>query len=165
MDTRASLLLRDALTQHMRQHGTSLRKEAERLNISPAVLSHMANGRVPIPVDNAPMLAKAFDIPPGAMVAAVLQQRFPETVKEIDLSAAVAGSESQTNRLEFVLGKPLEDLTPDQQEVVREVVDSSSPRARWASVSEAPVLRLLREMRPTGISVSDYETIRAALTG
>lgn len=162
-DTRASTMLSSALRAHMVREAISMRQVARNLGMSAAVLSHMANGRVPIPVDHAITLADAFGIPRSAMVAAVLQQRFPDAIKEINLSAAVDGSDSQIQRLQFVLGKPLEDLTLEQQEVVREVVDSSSPQTRWLKVSEVPAVRLIRELRPEGISVQDYEAIRAVL--
>jgi 3'-phosphoadenosine 5'-phosphosulfate (PAPS) 3'-phosphatase len=77
-DTAAALTLQSALKRAKEKNKTSLRAIAKMLNYKQAaVLSHMAKGRIPIPVERAGEIATAVDINPSAFIKLVLKQRYP----------------------------------------------------------------------------------------
>lgn len=167
-ETPAALMLADAI--HRRQvERISLRKTAAQLDYKQAVvLSHMLTGRVPIPVERAPQFAKHLGMNEQAFVLAVLNQRFPHIQwEEIFAPPAPSGSSSLVESLEMIAGKPLDELSPQQQRVMREVVADGNADKRWLSVHEVPAITMLRKAVPNfstdGISASDKNAIEAFL--
>jgi transcriptional regulator with XRE-family HTH domain len=166
-DTMAQRLLAQGLQLVMARKGISLRQLGKELGYKQAVvLSHMASGRVPIPIDRAPILAEALEIDPRIFLAAVVQQRHPE----VDWSLMKAGSgEDATFALatELTGGRPFEELNPGQRRVIREAAADSRAQSRWLTPHEVATVNLLRELRPGiaehGLGTGDREALRAAL--
>lgn len=166
-DTMAQRLLAQGLQLVMARKGVSLRQLGKELGYKQAVvLSHMASGRVPIPIDRAVLLAEALEIDPRVFLAAVVQQRHPE----VDWSLMKDGSEEGatfTLATELTGGRSLEELTPGQRRVIREAAADGMAQSRWLTPHEVATVDLLRELRPGiaehGLGKGDREALRAAL--
>lgn len=164
----AAQMLADAI--HRRQvEGISLRRTAAELNYRQAVvLSHMLTGRVPIPLERAPQFAKHLRMDEREFVSAVLRQRFPDIHWE-DILAQPASSvrSGLAESLETIAGKTLDELSPQQQRVMREVVADSNADKRWLSVHEVPAIAMLRRALPDiqtdGMLASDMNAIEGLL--
>ncbi|CAN5469811.1 hypothetical protein BH10PSE14_BH10PSE14_27410 [soil metagenome] len=168
-DTAAARLLQVGIQATIARQGTSLRQLGKRLGYKqPVVLSHMASGRVPIPIDRAPSLAGALEIDPHAFLAAVLDQRHPD----VDWRA-FAGRGTETGSTEHLMatqltgGRAIDELTPGQRAVIREAAADPQAQRRWLSVHEVGVMEELRKLRPAmereGLGVADRRAINDAL--
>lgn len=167
-DTEAAQMLAAAIHRYTQRSSGGLRALAEKLEMKQAaVLSHMANGRMAIPLERAPQLATALDMNVGQFTKAVLKQRFPGAMAVLDgegqgrpelsagqyaiqLAAEVGGSEA---------------LTPDRLRIISEVVRDRKPEERWLAISEVAIVRLIRELRPAGLDHVDLRQLREALEG
>lgn len=168
-ETPAATMLANAI--HQRQlEGTSLRKTAAELGYKQAVvLSHLLSGRVPIPVDRAPQLAKHLGMDEHAFMLAVLQQRYPDIAWVEHFSTPPAQQHSSFGKtLEAIVGADLNTLTDSQRRVIREVVADRNAEQRWLSVHEVPVVSRLRQAVPffvrDGLADSDLDAIEALVT-
>lgn len=168
-DSAATVMLANALAQE-RRYGRSLRRLAVVLGYKQAVvLSHMATGRVPIPIDRAGDLAEVLEMDKAAFIKAVLRQRHPDVNwQEIMASPGVDSTSDFVMNLEISAGGSLDELTSDHTMVMREVAAERQPARRWLSVHEIGAIELLRELRPDlsrqGLSASDREAVHAALS-
>lgn len=170
-DTAAVQMLSSGLRRASDENGTSLREVGRRLGYKQAVvLSHMATGRVPIPVDRAPELARALDLPMREFVQAVLRQRFPELEWHKLLADGRPPPGSPADfiwSLEKAAGRSIAELTPEQLRIMREVAASPDSPRRWLSVHEVGVIEMLRRVKPNlpaeGLSRADSEGIEALL--
>ncbi|MCM8729350.1 hypothetical protein ACFO8O_00010 [Hephaestia sp. GCM10023244] len=165
-DTPAARMLSSGLQQTVARTGMSIRQLGKAMGYKQAVvLSHMALGRVPIPIDRATDLADALEIDPRDFLAAVLDQRHPD----INWSLLGASDAVQSMPLvtELTAGRLLDELTPGQRQVIREAAADTQAQRRWLTVHETGVVDLLRELRPSmqqhGLSRSDLRAIRQAL--
>lgn len=168
-DTRAAIMLAGAIYRAKAEKGLPLRALASALDYKqPTILSHMANGRIPIPIRKAADLARVLDLPADEFLAAVVEQRggTPMAVP----STRSPGSPMQygfVNELSLIAGRPLEQLSDEQKLVAREVASDERPHRRWLSLAELPVMLLLRELRPEiateGLSPRDRKAIERAL--
>lgn len=161
-------MLADAI--HRRQlEGISLRKTAAELNYRQGVvLSHMLSGRVPIPVERAPQFAKLLRMDEREFVSAVLHQRFPDIHWDDILAQPASSTKSGlAQSLETIAGKTLDQLSPQQQRVMREVAADSNADKRWLSVHEVPAIAMLRRALPSiqtdGMLTSDMNAIEGLL--
>ena len=171
-DSAAARMLSDGLASAARERGLSQRSLAKRLGYKQSVvLSHMALGRVPIPLERTAELADVLLLDKREFLRAVLAQRLPE----IDWSEIIGRRTAQgedrdfVSTLETIAHGALENLNLGQQAVMREVASDRYAEERWLSVHEVPTVSLLRSLRPNmvsnGLSVEDREAIRAALIG
>ena len=168
-ETPAATMLASAI--HQRQlEGTSLRRTAAELGYKQAVvLSHLLSGRVPIPVDRAPQLAKHLGMDEHAFMLAVLQQRYPDISWDKHFSTSLPQKSSPFEKtLETIVGANLKTLTDSQRRVIREVVSDRNSEQRWLSVHEVPVVSRLRQAVPyfsrDGLSDGDLDAIEALVT-
>jgi len=157
--TRAQKMLAEGLARAEREHDLSGRRVAATLNYkSSVVISHMANGRVPIPIDRAADLARVIGMDVSEFTLAVLQQRFPD-IDFVRLISTTAGKKSASKEektaaesfvedLQFAAGVPIDRITTEQMTVMREVASYPNAHQRWASINEAGIVRLIRERRP-----------------
>lgn len=168
-DTAAARMLAEGLARAKDEQGLSVRKIGKLMNYRTAVvLSHMATGRVAIPIDRAVELANILKLEQNSFLLAVLKQRHPEInwgrLFEKELSAEDQGLAME---LEAVLGGRLKDLSQEQRAVMREVAAEPHPRRRWLSVHELPAVNVLREtvpnMQTEGVASADLTAIRALL--
>ncbi len=156
--TAAAQMLAEGLRIAAQEHRLSLREIGRRLGYrQPVVLSHMASGRVPIPIDRATDIAEQVGITPDEFLEAVLRQHHPNV--EWALITAEAG--------QFVFDKPLQSLSADHRRILQEVVRDSQPEERWLSIPEIAAVKFLRELFPhlstAGLSVEDCQILRASV--
>jgi|3_EtaG_2_1085321.scaffolds.fasta_scaffold06943_3 hypothetical protein len=154
-DSRAARMLSDGFARASSERNKSLRSIGRDLGYKqPTVLSHMATGRAPIPLDRAVDIAKAVGLKPSDFVAAVVEQKSPTAAACLADwgSAALPGPGLQAANfaasLEAILGFPVESLTAEQEQVLREVVLDPRPTRRWLSAAELPVMIAIREAAP-----------------
>jgi cyanate lyase len=160
-DSHAARMLSDGLARASQERGLSLRKIAASLGYKQAVvLSHMATGRAPIPIDRAAELADALDIDRRTFVLAVLAQRHPtvdwhEIARPSDLDPRDV---RLVEELEAILGHPVSELESEHRMVFREVASDRAPARRWLSVHELPLVEAMRErLRSTDEMLTDAE--------
>jgi hypothetical protein len=161
-------MLELGLREKQRETGQTQRDIAIKLGYrSSVVLSHMSVGRVPIPVDKALDIADALDLDRDAFVLAVLDQRHPD-IDFRRLFNVTFSSDRTAARLEAAAGCSLDDLPNETVTVLEEVGAARTPKRRWLSVTEAPVMDLIRRLRPRvstdGLDNADAEAIEQALS-
>ena len=170
-DSRAARMLNHGLNALVREKGISRRQLAKRLNYKQSVvLSHMASGRVAIPLERAPEIATAVGLDRGEFVDAVFEQRYPEAhstylATHADWSGHI-GAEVVSD-LESRSGRAFAALCQEQRAVIAEAMSDSSPRRRWLTIHEAPMIAQLREVRPNatteGFRREDLAAVAQAL--
>ena len=159
------MLLAGAISDRARER-VSLRELGRRLEYKqPVVLSHMATGRVPIPIDRAIDIARVVGIPARRFLLAVLEQRHPG----IDWSMLEESPGGFAAELETIAAKPLDDLPTDTKGVLREAVIDPQPSRRWLTTAELPTVELIRSLRPSfgeeGLERADSIAVRDSLKG
>jgi hypothetical protein len=169
-DTEAARLLTFALKRHNARGGASIRKLAQQLGFKQAsFLSHMASGRVPIPVDRAPELATSLQLDKTDFVTAVLRQRHPSVpwADIIHKPSVSAEDDGPIAELQLIARMSLSDLPEAQLKVMREAAADRNADRRWLSVHEVSVIELMRSLRPEmvvrGLPTDDRRAIIAAL--
>ncbi|GAA0726988.1 hypothetical protein GCM10009106_02500 [Sphingomonas japonica] len=170
-DTAAAKLLSQGLIMAATERGLSQRAIAKLLGYKQSVvLSHMALGRVPIPLDRAQQLAEILLLSPETFTLAVLQQRHPSVrwVEMFGTTEARRRDGKLVRDIEAILDTTIDHLSDEQTLVMREVAADRNAANRWLSVHEIPVIALLRTIRPRmcvdGISSEDVEALRKALS-
>jgi hypothetical protein len=163
-ETRAAQMLSDGLRRASAERGLSVRQLGKKLNYKQAVvLSHWATGRVPIPIDRAVEVAHEVGLPEREFLLAVLEQRHAE----VDWNLITGFNDDLIEDLEDIAGKPLATLSPEHQQVMKEVVAEVRPARRWLTVNEVPVMEAIREQLPfvrsDGMPRSMIELLTGAL--
>jgi transcriptional regulator with XRE-family HTH domain len=173
--TRAAQMLREAIAQK-RAEGKSLRDLARKLSYRQStVLSHMANGRVGVPLSRAVEMARVFGLPAAEFARAVSEQRSGSVFTQAmmgdmpDSEILPLHGDHFLNELEEIAGRELRHLTEEQKRVLREVVVDPRADRRWVALAELPTLSLLRDLRPgmreAGLSPAEKAALRRALNG
>jgi hypothetical protein len=162
-ESEAAMLLAGGIADRARER-VSLRELGRRLEYKqPVVLSHMATGRVPIPIDRAIDIARVVGLPPRRFLLTVLEQRHPG----IDWSMLEESPGGFAAELETIAAKPLDELPADTKSVLRETVIDPQPSRRWLTTAEVPVVELIRRLRPSvtadGLKPSDWTAVRNSL--
>lgn len=163
-ESAAAKMLSDGLRAAAAERGLSVRQIGKRLNYKQAVvLSHMANGRVPIPIDRAMEIAEVVGLPARAFLLAVLQQRHAE----IDWNMITGIGDDFVSSLEALAGKSLAQLSAEHRAILREMVVEPQPGRRWLNLAEVPLVDALRceepNLRTEGVSSRQKEAILSAL--
>lgn len=167
----ATKMLAAGLKQAEEEKGLSQRTIAKQLNYkSSVVLSHMALGRVPIPIDRCLEIARLLKLDSGKFLMAVLHQRHPDIDFARLLGAGKVASgktkgEEQyvVSELEAIAGRSLDELPVDKVNVMREVVGDPSPQRRWVSFGELPTVELIRNTHPRGLTPAMRSELRKFL--
>jgi hypothetical protein len=144
-------MLRGALAQAKARRGLSARTIAARMGYKQAVvLSHMASGRVAIPLERVTDIAEHVDIDASAFLLAAVEQRVSGA------SGLLAGAYRSTARvdsfvgdLSAIAGKGLDCMDDDTKRILREVVADPNPARRWLSLAELPLMLTLRTKFPS----------------
>ena len=146
-DTVAARMLLSAIERAKEQRGLSVRQAAKLLGYKQAVvLSHMASGRAPIPIDRAEEIARVFEVSPSQFLSAVLEQRHPEVNWKLISDSALSSDENNlADELEIILDAPLSALNAEQRRILREVVAEPRPSRRWLSVHELSIVERQRK--------------------
>jgi hypothetical protein len=168
--TEATNMLKAALDTIADERGLSNRAVARQLGYkATVVISHMATGRVPIPLERAVEIASVVGLDPRQFFLAVLEQRYPGSTQVLSLGSAEPLSDRFAVELELLAGSPLEQLDEEHRAVMREVVTDVSPRRRWLSLAELPFMMRLRELRPAmtnqGLAPGEAQVMLGALDG
>lgn len=163
-DTDAARILKSVLDGR-KAHGVSLRSLAKDMGYSPAVLSHMANGRIGVPLEKATHIARTLRINERDFLAAVVAQRAPEALGL--LGPSLASDFELVAEIKVITGLDPDQLSDEQKSVIREIAADPHPRRRWLSVAELPAVALLRQWKPTfsdaGLSRLELNFIQAGL--
>lgn len=167
-NTEATRMLAAALEKASEDKGWSQRNIAKMLNYKTSVvLSHMALGRVPIPVDRALDFARLLKMDASKFLLAVLEQRHPD-IDFLRILGASAKSKavSKSGRESFVLdeleslaGRQLDELPNDQVNVLREAVSNPNAMRRWLAPHEVPVIETIRESHPQGLTPKERQQL------
>src|SRR3546814_12252341 len=121
-------MLATALKRAWNEKRLSQRTLAKQLGYrSSVVLSHMASGRVPIPIERVDDYAQLLEIDEGEFLLAVLEQRY----QHLDFRNMGAKNEQQSEdglleELELNAGQPLSSLPPSKMKMGR-----ASFKAKW----------------------------------
>lgn len=166
----AAQMLREAIDRK-KKDGISLRALARQLGYKqPTVVSHMASGRAPIPLERVHDLAVAMQIDEANLALAVLAQRYPSTEWASLLTHGPSPDPAGADllwKIEGALGGPISGLNADQIKVIIEVVTTQEPSRRWLSPLEAPTIELLRRIIPNfreqGLSKGEHEFLEKFL--
>lgn len=171
-NTQATRMLAEALEKAQQDKGWSQRAIAKMLNYKTSVvLSHMALGRVPIPIDRAMDFARLLKMDAPRFLLAVLEQRHPDIdfLRILGASAkkkstGKGGRESFVlEELEALAGKPLDELSNDQVNVLREAVSNPNAMRRWLMPHEVSVIEAIRRTHPDGMSPKQRQELEKAL--
>lgn len=166
-DTEASMLFRALLDQYVHRNNSSLRKLAAELGYKQStVLSHMASGRVPIPIERAAEFADHLNVPRATFLPAVLKQRHPDVLEAV---AATVGEPYQQHHLSSSVGIQNSKMTKSQQRIVQEMLRDSYPEERWLTPAEVPLINFLRNATPEifehDLSAAQRRALKDAISG
>lgn len=171
-NTLATRMLAKALDNVNNEKGWSQRTVAKMLGYRASVaLSHMALGRVPIPVERTADFARLLKMDPGEFLIAVLEQRYPDLdIRHILANRLAKGAKPATgttsylaSELEGIANLPLDELPTKIVNVLRDVVgDQNSPR-RLISMSEVPIVETIRRRYPDGLTPEQKSKLLAAI--
>ena len=161
----AAEMLAAALREYTARHPGGLRSLAAKLGLKQAaVLSHMANGRMAIPLDRASSLAKRLGLEEVEFTLAVIAARYPEAA-EVLRGPGIRGQPGCDAALRQIV--PLlagsDELTSDRIAILAEVIRDPKPEERWLKVSEIAVIKDLRRLRPNGLTQLDHDLVHVAL--
>lgn len=159
--TRATRMFSDGLDRIEREQGVSQRTLAKQLHYrSSVVISHMASGRAPIPIDRTMDFVRALKLDPTEFLWAVLEQRYPDIPfsrfckgdKTKGAKASAVGNHDEEimvmEDLQSAARGPLANLPPEQFSVMREAASDREARRRWLSTPELSVMDVFRAERP-----------------
>lgn len=169
-DTEAARMFSAGLRRTAAEQGISQREIAKSLGYKQSVvLSHMALGRVPIPIERAAQFAEHLHLDARTFLAAVLKQRYPE----IDWKTSLREDETElrathlAQSIEAIACRPIDQLAPEQMRVMREVAADPHAERRWLSVHEVQAIDLLRRLLPKiasdGLSREDQNLIEGLI--
>lgn len=161
-ESRAASQLREGLVNAKISRNLSARKIALALGYKqPVVLSHMASGRVPVPIERAVEIATAVGMDTSSFLLSALEQKEPRATQLIRVSSGES-ADSFIGELQALAGTPLGNLPEEHKQVLREVVADRSPTRRWLSL---PELRTVSEMRTAAPQFSTRGLSPAELNG
>ena len=145
----ATKMLAAGLEKLREKEGLTQREVAHRLGYKTSVVvSHMATGRVPVPVERVSDIAEVLQLDPKRFLLAVLEQRFPSAnIREL-LGIQMVSRGQVASRLELLAGADLDDLSGETRSMLDEVVTAVDPRRRWLSLEELALVELLRRRFP-----------------
>ena len=130
----AALMLAEALERAASDRNLSRRSLAKVLGYKQGVvLSHMASGRSPIPVDRAAELAGHLRMDAGQFVLAVLEQRHPDVNfrtlvgGQPDRSSEASRDDAFIQDLMAIAGCRLSELPSEHRRVIKEVIAERHP--------------------------------------
>jgi len=164
----ATKMLAAGLDRLRAERGMSQKDVALSLGYKSSVaMSHMAVGRVPIPIERAPELADALGLDRATFLMAVLEQRFPSMDMRQLLGIGDQRAENVASRLTLIAGHSLDYLSQEAIGVLEEVVASVRPASRWLSPSEFALFELIRKQFPElsrrALTVEELTSLTQAL--
>jgi hypothetical protein len=164
----ATRMLAEGLDRAFITTGATQKDIAKQLGYKTSVvLSHMALGRVPIPIDRAPEIALTLKLDRAQFLLATLEQRHPNIDFEGLFGVQMPAESALSSDLEVLAGSSLDDLPDATKQVLREVVASKQPERRWLSSAELPIIEMIRRRFPAldreGLAAEDRQGLIACL--
>ncbi len=104
------------------------------------------------------MLAEQLEMDLVTFVSAVLRQRHPAAMEILDSKRASPDFSAQ-EACKALIGRSPSRLTDTQREIIREVAKDHCPEERWLTLSEIPVMKMVRRLRPEGAPAEDISDI------
>lgn len=150
-NTRAARLLAQGLKEYTAKHSGGLRALASNLEIKQAtVLSHMANGRIGIPLERAAELASRLGMDTAHFCMAVLEQRAPSVYEVIDDELKSREGSDLSGKLRELLNRAAsrDQLTDEHIEIIGEALATKQPTTKWIRPWEEGIIRAVRERFP-----------------
>jgi len=166
-DAEATRMLADGLARALVERGLTQRDVSRELGYkSSVVVSHMALGRVPVPIDRAADIARLLTLDASRFLYAVLRQRHPNVdfASLFDAHPPMGSSGDVAAELETIAGRSLDDLDSGTIAVLREVVAAADPNRRWLSLEEVSILDAIRAALPKKGGVAPTKERLARLT-
>jgi hypothetical protein len=159
------MMLKHGLAQARVHRGLSARWIAGELGYKQAVvLSHMASGRVAIPLEKVTAIADEVGIDASAFLLAAIEQRVPGAADLLDSSYhSTALADGFVDDLSAIAGRSLAGVDEEVKRILREVVADPNPSRRWLSLAELPVMLFLRTRFPNLASEGLPASARAEL--
>ena len=161
-NSRAARELDEALKAHTARTPGGLRALAAELGFKQAtVLSHMATGRMAIPLDRATALANKLGLDVLDFCLAVLEQRAPDVYQALDEALGIGTGRTLSIAARQVVAKvaTAKLVTDDHAAIILEVLHSKNPRERWLAPLESPFIRLVREHYPDGVALTELQPL------
>lgn len=167
-DSEATKILAAGLERLQRETGATQKEVATRLNYrTSVVLSHMALGRVPIPIDRANDIARELGLDPSRFLLATLKQRHPEVDFEALFGVQMRQESALASELSAIAGESLDQLPAPTKEILRDVVATRQPERRWLSSTELPIVEMIRQRYPNvrreGLGPDDRQQLVSCL--
>lgn len=158
-ETIATRLVAAAVQRLQREQGLSQRDLALQLGYKTSVmLSHVALGRVPVPLDRVADLAKVLEIDLATLLVAVLEQRHPEIDFRSIMNIRAAPASPFLAKLEAIAGCPIDEFDSGRKTILEEVAAAANPRRRWLTIGEMEVFGIVREwLNEAGTNNGDLE--------
>lgn len=170
-NTEAAKMLAAGLDKVNEEKGWSQRHVARLLNYKTSVvLSHMASGRVPIPIDRSLDFARLLGMDPAIFIMAVMEQRHPNIDFRRILASYGKGKAQSTTpstlaaELESIAGMPLDELPMPVINVLREAVADRNSARRFVRMAEVPLIEHIRRVRPDGLSPAEMKKVQDYIT-
>lgn len=166
-NSRAAALLRDGLLAAKSERRLSARQIAFSLGYKqPVVLSHMAAGRVAVPLDRAIEIAEAVGVDPLELLLASLEQKEPRAWGMLaGYGMGAAHHDEFSLELAMLAGGSLSTLSEGHKAVLREVVSDREPGRRWLAIPEIPTVNAIREAAPDIAKHGLPSEVRNAIAG
>ncbi len=168
--TEATKMLAKAFERASKDKDWSQRTIARMLGYKTSVvLSHMASGRVPIPLDRAMDFARMLGMNQAEFLLAVIDQRHPDidarrVLAQLGKGPKPVASDSQlVDQLEQIAGCALDELPVPIVSVLREVVGDRNAARRFMKMSEVPIIERLRRVAPDGLSPAQLKALEEAI--
>jgi hypothetical protein len=128
-------------------------------------LSHMANGRMPIPLDRAVEMASILPLDVTEFCLAVLEQRAPEVYETLEDRLGVEAMAALTplgrSACHEIAAAPR--VSDEHVAIISEALADVRPGERWLQPVEVPVIKMIREHFPQGVSMGDLELLKVAI--
>lgn len=159
IETRATRMVAAAIKEQQRRHGLSQRDLAKRIGYKTSVvLSHIAVGRVGVPLDRVMDFARVLEIDPVVFLIAALEQKHPDIDFRSAMNIEVAPQSPLKAKLEAIAGCTLDDLDPELKALLEEVVGAARPRRRWLTLGETQVIDMIRS-RMAETNIADFDGV------
>lgn len=156
-DTAAAAMLSSALQRYTAQNPGGLRALAVRLGIGQAtVLSHMAHGRIGIPLDRVAQFAEILGLDSADFSLAVLKQRAPEVYAELNdrFDFSTTGADQSSKTVLTSAGVHAPTNSPPLNEAHRIAIGY-----------ETDLIDLVRLHRPLGLSPTEKRILLELVEG
>lgn len=162
--TRAAEMLREALVRYTSQHRGGLRALAATFDMKQAtVLSHMATGRIGIPLDRVEQFAEVLEMNVEEFSLAVIEQREPAMLGLLSRLYGHVGNRAQSGELASLIDemRSTVDLSSRQMEDIRDILRHRGTPARLVTGRASELISAIRSAQPNGLDDREWERLIA----